>query len=113
MQTPSNILVLADDPTLVDEAAATLAAAGCRVSTSNDGSNPSLILRDWRDERRVGRTHVPMLTLDLALIQRRDLVEIVARASWAAGGGPRRRMDRPARPRRDSTPGGRDSTPRA
>lgn len=75
-----NVVVLAKDDTLVRSAASELRKTGCRLNPSASVSpGANLIVRDWRDQTPVHDSGVPVLTVDLSVVQGRRLAEIVER----------------------------------
>lgn len=84
MQIP-NVVILGNDETLVERALSELSRNGCRVSAAAavNSEDVDLVLRDWRDGRRLADPGVPVLTLDLALITGQDLIDVVGRVLGA------------------------------
>lgn len=80
MPRPS-VVILATDPTLLQGATSALAGTDWRVATepAEDPERAHLIVRDWRDPRRLDDPGVPVLTLDLAITTGWDLVRVVSR----------------------------------
>ena len=76
-----NVVVLTSDRTLLHRTASGLALDGWGVRTDlASGSRAQLVVRDWRDDRRLPDPGVPVLTLDLSIVTGPDLVEVVGRA---------------------------------
>lgn len=82
MQIP-NVAILGNDETLVERAVSELSNSGCRVSATVEYEDVQLVVRDWRDGRRLQDPGVPVLTLDLALITGHDLIDLVGRVLGA------------------------------
>jgi hypothetical protein len=80
MQTP-DVVILASDHALEATTATELARRGWSVRTGSPSvSAPiALIVRDCRDRRPVERFGVPVLTVDLSVLNGDDLVEVVHR----------------------------------
>lgn len=75
-----NVVVLANDDTLLQPAVSELRKTGCRLSTSASVSpGAHLIIRDWRDETPVHGTGVPVLTVDLSVVRGETLADVVER----------------------------------
>lgn len=80
MHTPT-VVIVGNDEALVARACSELSRSGCRVSENIAGSfeDVRLVVRDWRDGRRIEDPGVPVLTLDLAIIEGQDLIDLVGR----------------------------------
>jgi hypothetical protein len=80
LQSP-NVMVLASDQALEATTVSELARLGCsvRAGVPTRSSPPTLIVRDCRDRRRLDRYDVPVLTVDLSILNGEDLVEVVYR----------------------------------
>ena len=75
-----NVVILTSDRALLHRTAADLALEGWGVRTDlASGSRAQLVVRDWRDDRRLPDPGVPVLTLDLSVVTGSDLVEVVGR----------------------------------
>jgi hypothetical protein len=86
MQSPS-VMILASDRDLAMKTAWALTNGGCEVRAGPAGATerPMLIVRDWRDDRHIDGLGVPVLTVDLAVLAGRELVELVYRTLGLAG----------------------------
>jgi hypothetical protein len=80
-----NVVILGNDEALVERALSELTRSGCRISAAAavSSGDVQMVVRDWRDERRLDDPGVPVLTLDLALITGHDLVNLVDRVLGA------------------------------
>lgn len=76
-----DVVVLAGDEALLERTAVGLSRSGCRVRTrANCGfAGADLILRDWRYEPALDDPGIPVVTLDLSLVQGRDLRAVLQR----------------------------------
>ena len=76
-----DVMILASDQSLAASTASELSKRGWSVRTGGSfGPGPAgLIVRDCRDRRRVERQDVPVLTVDLSVLNGDDLVEVVYR----------------------------------
>lgn len=75
-----SVVVLGDDSGLLREATSELSRVGFRVSTStSEIDSADVVLRDWRDRKWTTDVDVPVVSVDLSVIQGRGLVHVVER----------------------------------